>query len=157
MRLRSRLRRSQVAQAVDATDFRPSRNSGGGVPVAAHSLQECRRAIARRRRQFAHLEFLDPLCGMVQVCRPNVWREDQPEMWRPGPAHRYRPTQESMCKRGAHCGAESRTLAFLHPLCVAWRKCMVGQCVAGEPRGGVAMQTSAPVPTTRENMCSLRW
>jgi hypothetical protein len=69
MRLRSRLRRSQVAQAVDPTDFRPSRNSGGGVPVAAHSLQECRRAIARRRRQFAHLEFLDPLCGMVQVCR----------------------------------------------------------------------------------------
>jgi hypothetical protein len=37
--------------------------------VAAHSLQECRRALARRRRQLAHLEFLDPLCGMVQVCR----------------------------------------------------------------------------------------
>ena len=68
MRLWSRLRRSQVARrAVDATDFGPSRNSGGGVPVAAHSLQECRRAIARRRRQFAHLEFLDPLCGMAQV------------------------------------------------------------------------------------------
>ena len=35
-------------EPVDVTDFRQSRNGDGNVPVAAHSLRECRRAMARR-------------------------------------------------------------------------------------------------------------
>ena len=41
---------------IDATDFRPSRSGGATVPVAAHSLQACRRAMAHRRRRFADLD-----------------------------------------------------------------------------------------------------
>ena len=41
---------------IDATDFRPSRSGGSTVPVAAHSLQACRRAMAHRRRRFADLD-----------------------------------------------------------------------------------------------------
>ena len=44
-----------LARAVEAVDFRPSRNGDGTVPAAAHSLRACRGAIARRRRQFADL------------------------------------------------------------------------------------------------------
>jgi hypothetical protein len=39
-----------LAPAVDATDFRPSRNGDGTVPAGAHSLRACRGAMARRRR-----------------------------------------------------------------------------------------------------------
>ncbi len=42
-----------LARAVDATDFRPSRSGGATVPVPAHRLRECRRAISRRGRRFA--------------------------------------------------------------------------------------------------------
>jgi hypothetical protein len=38
--------------------------------------------------------------------------------------------RDSMCKRGARCGAGSRTVGVLHRS-VAWRKCRVGQKVAG--------------------------
>ncbi len=38
--------------------------------------------------------------------------------------------RDSMCKQGARCGADSRTVGFLHRS-VAWRKCRVGQPVAG--------------------------
>ena len=38
MRLRSWLRRAKVAHVVDAIDFGPSRNGGGSVATAAHSL-----------------------------------------------------------------------------------------------------------------------
>ena len=41
--------------AVDAADFRLSRNGDGTVQAAAHSLRECRAAMARRRGQFADL------------------------------------------------------------------------------------------------------
>ena len=44
-----------LARAVDAADFRPSRNGDGTVPAAAHSLRACRAAMARRRGQFADL------------------------------------------------------------------------------------------------------
>ena len=44
-----------LARAVDGTDFRLSRSGGGTVPVAAHSLRECRRAMERRGRLFADL------------------------------------------------------------------------------------------------------
>jgi hypothetical protein len=43
----------------------------------------------------------------------NAWREGQPERRRPGPAHSCRPTRNSLCTRGARCGAGSRTLGFL--------------------------------------------
>jgi hypothetical protein len=46
-----------LARGVDGTDFRPSRSGGGTVPVAAHSLRACRRAIAQRGRLHAHLGF----------------------------------------------------------------------------------------------------
>ena len=46
-----------LAWAVDRTDFRPSRSGGGSVPAAAHSLRECRRAMARRRGQLADLGY----------------------------------------------------------------------------------------------------
>ena len=39
----------------DGTDLRPSINGGVTVPVAAHSLQACRRAIAHRHRRFIDL------------------------------------------------------------------------------------------------------
>jgi hypothetical protein len=39
----------------DATDFRPSINGGATVPVAAHRLRACRRAMADRRRRVADL------------------------------------------------------------------------------------------------------
>ena len=38
MWLRSWLRRAKVARVVDAIDFGPSRNGGGSVATAAHSL-----------------------------------------------------------------------------------------------------------------------
>ena len=40
---------------VDYTEIRLSRNDDGAVPVAAHSLRECRGAIMRRRMLFAYL------------------------------------------------------------------------------------------------------
>jgi len=46
-----------LARLVDGTDFRLSRNGDGTVPVAAHSLRECRRAMERRGRLFAHLWY----------------------------------------------------------------------------------------------------
>ena len=39
-----------LARAVEAADFRPSRNGDGTVPAGAHSLRACRGAMARRRR-----------------------------------------------------------------------------------------------------------
>ena len=45
-----------LARAVDATDFGPSGKRDGAVPAGAHSLQEHRRAMARRRRQLAYLK-----------------------------------------------------------------------------------------------------
>jgi hypothetical protein len=45
------------SRLVDGTDFRLSRNGGGGVPVAVHSLRECRRAMERRGRLFAYLGY----------------------------------------------------------------------------------------------------
>jgi hypothetical protein len=48
-----------------------------------------------------------------------------------------------MCKRGARCGAGSRTLAFLAPLVWHGFKCTVGQRVAGGATRDVAMQTGA--------------
>jgi hypothetical protein len=39
----------------DATDFRPSINGGATVPVAAHRLRACPRAMAHRRRRVADL------------------------------------------------------------------------------------------------------
>ena len=46
-----------LARLVDGTDFRLSRNEDGTVPVAAHSLRECRRAMERRGRLFAYLWY----------------------------------------------------------------------------------------------------
>jgi len=43
------------AWAVDAADFRLSRNGDGAVPAAAHSLRACGAAMARRRGPFADL------------------------------------------------------------------------------------------------------
>ena len=45
------------AREVDWTDFRLSRSGGGTVPMAAHSLRECRRAMERRGRLFAYLWY----------------------------------------------------------------------------------------------------
>ena len=44
-----------LAREVYVPDFRLSRNGDGTVPAAAHSLRECRAAMARRRGQFADL------------------------------------------------------------------------------------------------------
>ena len=41
-----------LARAVDAADFRLSRNGDGAVPAATHSPRECGEALARRRRLF---------------------------------------------------------------------------------------------------------
>ena len=41
--------------AVDAADFRLSRNGDGAVPAAAHGLRACGRAMARRRGTLADL------------------------------------------------------------------------------------------------------
>jgi hypothetical protein len=41
--------------AVDAADFRPSRNGDGAEAAGAHSLRAYRGAIMRRRGQFADL------------------------------------------------------------------------------------------------------
>ena len=67
--------------------------------------------------------FSTPWCGMAQVCARSG--EGQREMRRCKQAHSCLPTPNSMCKRGARCGAGSRTLAFLDPLVWhdAWRKC----------------------------------
>ena len=52
-----------LARARGATDFRPSRSGGATVPVAAHRLRACRRAMAHRRRRFADLAI--PLTPML--------------------------------------------------------------------------------------------
>jgi hypothetical protein len=44
-----------LARAVEAADFRPSRNGDGTVPAGAHSLRAYRGAIVRRHGQFADL------------------------------------------------------------------------------------------------------
>jgi hypothetical protein len=59
-----------LARAVDAVDFRQSRNGDGTVPAAAHSLRACRGAMARRRRQFADLG----LSGHTNACTCQWWR-----------------------------------------------------------------------------------
>jgi hypothetical protein len=46
-----------LVRLVDGTDFRLSRSGGGSVPVAVHSLRECRRAMERRGRLFAYLGY----------------------------------------------------------------------------------------------------
>jgi len=46
-----------VAQAVDWTDFRQSRNGDGAAAAGAHSPRECWRGTARRRGQFADLGY----------------------------------------------------------------------------------------------------
>ena len=86
--------------------------------------------------------FSTPWCGMAQVCARSG--EGQREMRRCKQAHSCLPTPNSMSKRGARCGAGSRTLAFLDPLVWhdAWRKCE-RQRVAGGSRGGVATRTGA--------------
>ena len=53
----TRMLEHMLARAVDAVDFRPSRNGDETVPAAAHSLRACRGAMARRRRQFADLGY----------------------------------------------------------------------------------------------------
>jgi hypothetical protein len=44
-----------LTRAVDAVDFWLSRNGDRAVPAAAHSLRASRKAMARRRGQFANL------------------------------------------------------------------------------------------------------
>ena len=46
-----------LARAVDAADFRLSRNGDGTVRAAAHSLRACGGAMARRRGQFGDLGY----------------------------------------------------------------------------------------------------
>ena len=52
----------KLMREYDGTDFRPSRNGDGAVPAVAHSLRECGRAMARRRRQFADLGYKSQRC-----------------------------------------------------------------------------------------------
>jgi hypothetical protein len=61
-----------LAWLVDATDFRPSRSGDGTVPMASHSLRECRRVMVRRRRLFAHLRY--PV--MPRLARVLAWLVD---------------------------------------------------------------------------------
>ena len=46
-----------LAPLYDGTDFRPSRNGDGAEPAGACSLRGCESAMARRRRQFAHIGY----------------------------------------------------------------------------------------------------
>jgi hypothetical protein len=61
-----------LARAGDGTDFRPSRNGDGTVPVAAHSLRACRGAMARRGRLYAFLGH--PV--ITRLARMMVWLVD---------------------------------------------------------------------------------
>ena len=56
-----------LARVVDAVDFRPSRNGDGTVPAAAHSLRECRGAMARRLWQLACLGVSGHTDGCTRV------------------------------------------------------------------------------------------
>ncbi len=119
---------SQVARAVDTTDFRPSRNGGGGVPATAQSLRECRRAIARQRRQFADRG------GSTRDVATRTGAQLSSDSGQHVQARRALRSRFS----------DSRISRPLLSTCsVAWRKCTVGQRVARGRRGGVAMQTSA--------------
>ena len=52
------------AWAVDAADFRLSRNGDGAETAAVHNRRECGRAMARRRRLNAYLRYpLAPFLG----------------------------------------------------------------------------------------------
>jgi hypothetical protein len=53
-----------LAWAVDAVDFRPSRNGDGTVPATVHRVRACQGAMARRRGQFADLG----LSGHTDAC-----------------------------------------------------------------------------------------
>ncbi len=46
-----------LARAVDAADFRLSRNGDGAEAAAVHSLRACGGAMARRRRLNAYLRY----------------------------------------------------------------------------------------------------
>ena len=54
---------------VDATDFRLSRNGGGSMLAAAHSLQKCPRATMRRRRLFAYHRYRSTPMGVHMLAR----------------------------------------------------------------------------------------
>ena len=56
-----------LARAVDAADFRLSRNGNGAEAAGSHSLRACREAMARRRRLNAYLGF-----GRTDIV---CWRE----------------------------------------------------------------------------------
>jgi len=151
MRLRSRRRCTQVARAVDTTDFRPSRNGGGSVPEAPHSVRQCWRALARCGACSRTLAFLDPL-----VARRNAWRAGQPEMWRCKVANRCTAvvrlgTACARAARGARCGAGSRTLGLSTPWCgMAWCIRTVGQRVAGRATREAATWTGAQLSSDSE-------
>ena len=98
-----------LAREGDGTDFRPSRNGDGTVPVAAHSLRACRGAMTRRGRLYAYLGY--PVAPRLE--RMMVWLVDVTDANRRTAVVRLRT---ACAKCGARCGAGSRTLAFLAPL-----------------------------------------
>ena len=102
------LEHTLARRAVDAVDFRPSRN-GDGIAHSCHRNSMCKRA-ARCGAGSRTLAFLDPMVWHGASARLG---EGQREMRRCKQAHSCLPTPNSMCKRGARCGAGSRTLAFL--------------------------------------------
>ena len=59
----------EVVWEVDATDFRLSRNGGGSMLAAAHSLQKCPRATMRRRRLFAYHRYRSTPMGVHMLAR----------------------------------------------------------------------------------------
>ena len=105
------------------THGRPTRG-GRGNPRGGDL--DRRTAVVRLGTAYAHAaRAAGPVLGLshfstrvwhgASARSANAWREGQPEMWRCKQAHGFRPTRNSMCTRGARCGACSRTLAFLDP------------------------------------------
>jgi hypothetical protein len=92
-----------LARAVDAADFRPSRNGDGTVPAGAHSLRACQGAMAVRRGQFADLRYpVTPMLASMfswavdgTAFRP--WRNGDGAV--PAGAHSLRESWRAMARR----------------------------------------------------------
>ena len=129
---------------VDVAAFRPPRNGGGSVTVAAHSVRECRGARARRRGPRPYLGYPVTPTTLAHMLARAVDVID------------FSTTEKRRreCDRGrAQCarvsGSDGATAQVVwRPLVsrrigVAWRKCTVGQHMGGGSTRDVATRTGA--------------
>ena len=110
-----------LAREGDGTDFRPSRNGDGTVPVAAHSLRACRGAMTRRGRLYAYLGY--PVAP--RLARMMVWLVDVTDANRRTAVVRLR----TACASAAHAAGPVLGLSHFSP---PWSICAPRRCARAD-------------------------